>query len=386
MAGSEQESETTIKNTEEVSQPPSSMTSNTALPILYKRWTEAILPGPLPVEIEATCSQCAMCPPPGELVSDDRLFFDSGSKCCTYSPGLPNFMVGSILMDTTPSMDAGRTSLTKRLDMELGVSPLAVLPPPFYNLIYRHSQDAFGRNTTLRCPHLDSTLGTCTIWPYREPTCLTWFCKHQRGKTGQTFWKHLYSFLSTINKELALWCVLQLDIGVDALQALTRWRESEITGENLKTSEVDCKADENAAKKLWGRWWRRKTTFYAECSRLVAALTYRDVEKICGPEVQLSGQMLLQAYNNLLKNEIPANLKVGRFEVEGVSLDTVRVWSYSRLDPLDLPTAVFKSLPFFNGQPSSEVLSSVRLHLGASLDSRLLRTLIDFGILEVGEE
>jgi len=358
------------------------MANTSALPTLYQRWTEAILPGPLPVEVEATCSKCAMCPPQGEKVSNARLFFDSGSKCCTYSPGLPNFMAGAILMDTTPSMDAGRTSLTKRLDTELGVSPLAVLPPPFYNLIYRHSQDAFGRNTSLRCPHVDTIQGICTIWPYREPTCITWFCKHQRGKNGQTFWKQLHNFLTTINKELALWCVLRLDFGIEALQAMVRWREHEITGENLKTNEVDGRVDENAAKKIWGRWWGRKTTFYTECARLVFPLSYRDVENICGPEVQLSARLVIEAYNDLLEKEIPTHLKVGRFEVEGASGDAVRVWSYSRLDPLDLPVAVFKSLPFFNGQPTSEVLSSVRLHLGASLDGRLLRTLIDFGILE----
>ncbi len=381
-ADSEQEFRTANKSTEEPSRPSSPMDGTTVLPTFYQKWIEAILPGPLPVEIEATCSECAMCPPQDEKVSDDQLVFDSGSKCCTYSPGLPNFMVGSILMDTTPSLDAGRASLTKRLDMEVGVSPLAVLPPPVYNLIYRHSQDAFGRNIALRCPHLDTALGSCTIWPYREPACLTWFCKHRRGKFGQIFWKYLYNFLTTINKELALWCVLQLDIGSEALEALEIWRNEETDGEHLKTGQVDGKPDEEVANKIWGRWQGRKTAFFAECSSLVADLSFEDVARICGPEVRLSAQMVVQAFNNLHDIEVPAYLKVGRFKVEGVTTDYVRVWSYSRLDPLDLPVSVFRALSFFNGPATTEVLSTVRLELGASLDGSLLRTLLDFGILE----
>jgi hypothetical protein len=354
------------------------------LPALYARWLETILPGPLPVEIEATCSDCAMCPRPGEEDIADRLFFTKDSKCCTYSPSLPNFLAGSILADSAASMVTGRSSLTTRLQNDSGASPLGVLPTPVYNLLYRHSQQAFGQNSSLRCPHLDSASGTCSIWSYREPTCITWFCKHVRGKIGQTFWMALQVFLTSINKELALWAVLQLDIGSDALACLGGWRERVTHSENLQPHEIDSRQNAKAARKIWGRWWGRETEFYVECARLVSGLDFPDIVKICGPEVEVSVRLLRQAHARLGNKKIPTHLKLGRFKVEAGGPDTVRVWSYSRLDPLDVPVQVFKVLVGFNVESTADVLSEINSEAGPGmqLDSRMLRTLIDFGILE----
>ena len=77
-------------------QPQTAGTAGT-LPALYARWIEAIINGSLPVEIEATCSDCAMCSRSGEPDDPEQNFFDKGSKCCTYTPTLSNFMAGAIL-------------------------------------------------------------------------------------------------------------------------------------------------------------------------------------------------------------------------------------------------------------------------------------------------
>ena len=364
-------------------QPQTAGTAGT-LPALYARWIEAIINGSLPVEIEATCSDCAMCSRSGEPDDPEQNFFDKGSKCCTYTPTLSNFMAGAILGDPTLSM--GRETLAARLSIGLGAGPLAILPPPAYNLLYRHSQNAFGHNSTLRCPHLDTATGACSIWTYRDPTCVTWFCKHLRGKVGQSFWRALQTFLSAVSKELSLWCVLQLNIGDDALALLESRSKGELTGENLQSNELDGRFDAEEARKTWGRWWQRETAFYAECARLVSELDFQEVERICGPGVQVASRLVKLAYGKLQETAIPGNLKIGRFEVEDATLDAVRVWSYSRLDPLDLPVPVFIALSYFDGRPTCDALSAVEHDLGTQLASPLLRTLIDFGILEIRQE
>jgi hypothetical protein len=356
------------------------------LPALYARWIEAIIHGPLPDEIEATCNDCVMCSRPGESGETEQFFFDKGSKCCTYTPTLSNFMVGAILGDSAPSMTTGRATLAARLGKGLGVDPLAIHPPPAYSLLYRHSRNAFGRNSTLRCPHLDTARGACTIRPYRDPTCVTWFCKHHRGKIGQSFWQALQIFLNAAIKELSLWCVLQLNIGDEALALLESKREGGMTGENLQSNELDGRCDAKSAGKTWGRWWQQETAFYSECARLVSDLDFREVERICGPEVQVSSRLVRQAYAKLQETHVPPHLRIGRFEVEDATFDVVRVWSYSRLDPLDLPVPVYMALSYFDGRPTNDALSMVEHDLGTHIDSSLLRTLIDFGILETGQE
>ena len=356
-----------------------------SLPALYVRWIEAIIPGfSLPVEIVATCSDCAMCSRSGDPDDTEQIFFDKGSKCCTYTPTLTNFMAGAILDD--PALSMGKETLEERLSKGLGAGPLAILPPPAYNLLYRHSQNAFGHNSTLRCPHLDIATGACSIWPYRDPTCVTWFCKHLRGKIGQSFWKALQTFLAAVSKELSLWCVLQLNIGDDALALLESRSKGEMTSENLQSNELDGRFDVDEARKTWGRWWGREKVFYTECARLVSDLDFQEVERICGPEVQVSARLVKLASVKLQKTDIPTNLKIGRFEVEDATLDAVRVWSYSRLDPLDLPVPVFIALSYFDGRPTDDALSAVEHDLGTRLDFPLLRTLIDFGILESRQE
>ena len=67
------------------------------LPHLYARWTAELLAGPIPREERATCENCAMCAPPGEEDDPQSHVFDPATKCCTYVPDLPNFLVGRIL-------------------------------------------------------------------------------------------------------------------------------------------------------------------------------------------------------------------------------------------------------------------------------------------------
>jgi len=352
------------------------------LPAIYTRWIDAVIHGPLPVESEATCSNCVMCSSSDQHSGTDQVYFDRISKCCTYTPTLANFIVGAILCDSASSMTAGKATIHARLREGLGVSPLAIRPPPAYKLLYRHSKSAFGRNSTLRCPYLDSGIGTCSIWRYRDPTCTTWFCKHTRGKIGQSFWQALQDFLTSVTKSLSLWCILQMNIGDEALAILESSEEAKMAGENLKSNELDGQFNIDSTQKIWGRWWQREKTFYAECSRLVSNLDFSDVERICGPEAQVSSRVVKLAYDKLQEVDLPRYLVIGHFEVEEATTDAVRVWSYSRFDPLDLPTPIFMALSYFDGRSIHDALTMVEHDLGIRIDHQVLRTLLDFGILQ----
>ena len=71
-----------------------------ALPALYAPWIEEALGHPLPDESRATCDRCVMMTR-GE-VDDPDVPYDPVTRCCTYTPHLPNFLVGAILGDGGP--------------------------------------------------------------------------------------------------------------------------------------------------------------------------------------------------------------------------------------------------------------------------------------------
>ena len=156
------------------------------LPPLYAGWIADLLDGPLPHEGEATCEDCAMWPSAGVPVSAG-IAFNRETKCCTYIPALPNFLVGRIVEDNDPALAPGRASVEARIDARLGVTPLGIDRPPVHALLYQTGMSsAFGRSRALRCPHYrEEAGGACGIWRHRNGVCSTWFCKYSRGATGQ---------------------------------------------------------------------------------------------------------------------------------------------------------------------------------------------------------
>jgi hypothetical protein len=79
---------------------PGAGPESSTLPPLYAEWAESFLGGPIPAETDATCQDCAMCPPPGKRPATG-VFFSPDVKCCSYMPTLPNFLVGRMLGNDT---------------------------------------------------------------------------------------------------------------------------------------------------------------------------------------------------------------------------------------------------------------------------------------------
>src|ERR1044071_2985933 len=92
------------------------------LPTLYARWAAALLSAPIPRETEATCDDCAMVSSDPETIA-----FRHDTKCCTFTPVLPNFLVGAVLDE--PSIEA-------RIATGLAVSPLGLGVTVGYRLLF----------------------------------------------------------------------------------------------------------------------------------------------------------------------------------------------------------------------------------------------------------
>jgi hypothetical protein len=351
-----------------------------SLPPLYAAWMDECLPGPIPQETEATCDDCAMCADKEDQSS--QFFFNPQTKCCTYIPVLPNYLVGRIIADEDTTFAKGRDSVLERLCRGVNVTPLGLGQPPDFEVLYgQSSASLFGQSRTLRCPHyLENEGGRCGIWKHRASICATWYCKHVRGEVGFVFWKTLYQLLLEVEKTLARWCVLELEIGADALRALFPFPSPGLA-KNIDARALDGLPDRAKAEKLWGNWAGRVEDFYRQCARLAEALDWHEVMTIGGTELRVTTALLHDAYDKLISKEIPTRLKVGSIRIIGMDQDSCSIATYSSYDPVNVPKCLVEALGYFEGRSVAEALQAIAANQNVNVSRALVRKLTDFGIL-----
>jgi hypothetical protein len=352
------------------------------LPPLYAGWIDELLGGALPHESEATCEQCAMLP--NGTPARETLTFAPDTKCCTYVPNLPNFLVGRILADSDPVFAAGRATIEQRIDARVGVGPLGLARPPVQQLLYTQGgPQVFGRAKALRCPHYRADAGgACGVWRHRNGVCATWFCKHVRGATGQRFWHSLEQLLTIAERELSRWCLLQLGVEAPVLaRLLPRGSDRGGNGPQVDAATVDGDVDDAAYAELWGTWRGRERDLFGRAARLVNGLRWLDVLRIGGASVDTLAHILVDAYQRHAAEDIPARLAVAPFQTVVAGRERVRVVTYSPLDPLELPRLLVDVLPYFDGRPTSDALARIRADRRINVQPDLVRKLVDFGVL-----
>jgi hypothetical protein len=340
------------------------------LPPLYARWMDALLPGPLPDEKEATCSDCAMLPREGEV--DGPSFFDPVTKCCTFQPDLPNFLLGRILEDRKAP---ARASVVARIDAKIGVSPLGIVIPPLYRAAYEGA--TFGRAPTLRCPHhLDD--GRCGIWLHRNAVCATFYCKHVRGATSARFWREgVEALLVAVERSLSRHCLAEIGLSPDAVLATLPKRRH--LGAN-EDGPVDGE-DPAAYAQAWGSWAGREKALYEASAGIVDELAWDDVLAISGPEVRLLAGATRALYREVTDKSLPERLRASDFQIVATTKRSVRIATYSTYDPIDVPTELIALLHRFDGRRTREAIASIEKKDGVTLDAEFVQQLVDHAVL-----
>jgi hypothetical protein len=300
--------------------------------------------------------------------------FHPDTKCCTYTPTIPNFLVGAALADARLDELGGRDSLRARIAARAAVTPLGVGRDPVSALLAENAGTAFGRATRLRCPHYHPPTGYCGVWLHRNAVCSTWFCKHERGAVGLSFWAALRNVLLEAEQDLARWCVLTLDAPHPSLPPGGAPKR-ELSAAALDGGEADA-----TYARLWGAWAGREADFYARCDELVRELSWADVERICGPELGLQGRAFEHQRDRRANSFVPAALVTRRLEVLDHG-DPAVLSSYSGTDPLSVPAVLRDVLPIFRGQPIDQARTEIAETAGIELDDELLVRLVDFEIL-----
>lgn len=300
------------------------------------------MPGrPLSGEPRATCSDCVMCRKLEPETPSDS-YFKPGVKCCGFQPTIPNFLAGAILLDASPEFSRGKEQFERAAERAV-VTPLGISAPPHYNWI--HDIKAFGRSELLLCPYYrDEQGGQCSIWQHRNARCATWFCKFERGRAGFELWQSMERLLTAVEEFMARHCALRLETQPDQ----------------------DAATDE-----AWGPWAGRAREFYMECHRLVAALSWEQVAALGGERVAVAVSAVADAVRILDHPVEPSKLRAGDYRTEPLGEGRLRVWGYSKYDPVDLSAEEATALALAAQNPGGEI----------TFPRQLLRKLLDMKIL-----
>ncbi len=357
-----------------------------ALPPLYAPWIEEILGGPVPEERHATCSTCAMCEPHASSAATASVTrFDPTTKCCTYTPGLPNFLVGSILTDDDPAAAAGRESVRERIARGQGVTPLGLQTPVQDAVVYKYAaSELFGRHGGLRCPHyLADKGGLCGIWRHRNSVCATWYCKHEHGAIGQAWWRALVQLLGSVERQLALWCAIEMGQGVDTLGPTLLPYYQLMPRSSFRPRQVGGPERSGTPVHGWTEaWGDRVEEFYVEAARLVAPLRWSEVKELCGPTLGLEIKSVRKAQADLQPGDTPKRLRYNAISVVPEGAGAVGVAGHSQEDMLRIPERLVEELGRFDGRrPAEETAAAIAEASGVALDTGTIRRLVEYRIL-----
>jgi hypothetical protein len=341
-----------------------------SFPALYGSWIEELLGAPVDEEPRSTCSDCPLCSPDQTIPAAQ---FHPDARCCTNIPEIPNFLVGATLRDPNPALETGRKSLLERLHRQGAATPLGLGRAPSDNLRYAEAGNYMGKRVDLVCPHYVTETSTCGIWPHRNAVCSTWFCRHERGAVGYASWSAIKELLLVIERELALWCAVELELGPLAMRTLLG-RPRDPKDRQLVLEGAQWEA-------AWGPWLHRQEAYFIECAERVAELSWTDILNLTSAEVRARAEYLRLHHVQSGTPGVPDTLVVGQHQVLAIGAEAKLLSTYSPYDPIAIPTVLSSVLHYFDGRPTTEALQAIADERGVSIQGDLLQQLMDWGVL-----
>src|SRR5450631_4114901 len=114
------------------------------LPAVYRVLLPAFFEREAIHEDKATCSDCAMCDKSSSNgggsrsagTGDGVSYFRPDTKCCTFQPHLPNYLVGALLRDADPALAEGQRRIRARIAQRVGVTPQWLAPGRKFSLLF----------------------------------------------------------------------------------------------------------------------------------------------------------------------------------------------------------------------------------------------------------
>jgi hypothetical protein len=335
------------------------------LPAIYAHLLPPVFSAPIPQESYANCRSCHMCEP--SPVPSTHIPFSVASKCCTFPPIIPNYLVGAYLADD-PSRTLDDVSMPGR-----HVTPLGAFPNAESLIQYtRILPDGFGRDSSTICPFYQN--GDCGVWGYRNAICSTYQCKHVKGIRGKRFWEAVRDFLQCIEGLLADYCAHDLGISPTYL--------THASVDFFVTSQLAVAHGTMAppTDDDWGDWSPKKADFYRACAQRVRTLSAEALAGFGPHRYAITHANLMDAYTDMTTPTLPLYLKKNP-RVTHIPFDDTA--SFFQIDYLlKMPAVVWPLLDYFDGAtPVDRALSRANADLGICVETDYIQHLFEQQLL-----
>ncbi len=338
--------------------------TTSSFPPLYAGWLESFLGAAIPEEKASTCLACPMLEG-----RDAELQFHPDTKCCTFFPELPSFAIGGLFLDEDPALERGRELVRARLELGQQVTPLGIGRPGAYYKIYGR-RDTFGTAPSLRCPFfINEGPGLCGVWRFREATCATWYCKHERGRVGLDFWAAIRRVLRVMEERLGY--VVAIELGID---------EGALAAVRATTATLHRQLDPEYYAGIWDPWAGRELDYYRACARVVSGLDWEAARARCGADLEPYLAAARQAWDELRGgSQLPDLVRIRPFRRVGKLGDTTTLQTYSPFDALTLADRAVAGLVQHEVATVTELVSELG---GIGVDRPLLQRMMDMDLVE----
>lgn len=258
----------------------------------------------LPIERFSDCSNCPQV---------ERGECHEATRCCTYYPQWPNFLVGLALDD--PNL---------KDEIELLIAdgrfwPEGLVPTPrrFRVAAIANAKGFFGQLLALRCPFYRVKEGGCSIHNYRNSVCATYFCAHDHGTSGEKLWNSIASLLGNAETAVAQWAMNKEGIDPKAYA-----KRVDSLANKLGSFDDGERFDESVAKFLWQDRYQDQIAFFKACGQHV-------LDSIDSLYEIAASQSIVQAfeYEQAIRDSVPEEYRHEVPEVKvGEAMPLSHLW------------------------------------------------------------
>ena len=341
------------------------------LPYYYKNLLPRFFRNPIPEESLATCDDCAMVADSGGAGLKKNFYYKPGLRCCTYTPPLPNYAVGALLRDKSEAHKAGRKVIARFFHSPIRAWPQGILPTPGYLQRYAKMSDkGFGKLRSLLCPYYEMELDRCSIWLYRGPVCITFFCRHVAGTFGAVFWKALLRYLQALEDALNAYILKRLG-----------WPSAQVSKLPLHFSPNDKNLNYGNRRRAWAHYVGKVEDFYGSAYMILKSLDRTNAEKILSRLNKRHLKKVETAYLNMRQCKHPKRLKIN----PGLEVQRLGPKSYAVISEegaFEVSPSMLATIKLFNGKRSQkEILREAGLKWGLKLESNNISDLYRYGLV-----